>query len=281
MISKNNDRLSDILQLEAVYIDSMIFLKTETEIDIIAEGSEILSKVHGVLSKQIKPGVKTLFLDKIAEEYIYDHKAKPSFKGFNGYKYSICCSVNDVVVHGLPSNYELQEGDIISIDCGVYYKKFHSDSAYTYAIGEVNDEILKFLSITKKSLDIAIDCISLKKRTGDLGKTIQNFIENKGYSVIRDLVGHGVGHNLHEDPEFPNFGSFGKGAKLKNGMVFALEPMVAMGNYDLSYDADKWSIRTLDNSLAAHYEHTIALVNGKTKVLTTFDYIDSKYTFFN
>lgn len=258
----------------------MIYLKSEAEIEIIAESSKILSKVHGIISREIKPGVSTLFLDKIAEEYINDHGAKPSFKGVNDYKFSICASINDVVVHGLPSKYELREGDLLSIDCGVYYKKFHSDSAYTYPIGEVGDEILRFLSISKKSLDLGIEAISLKKRTGDLGNSIQNYIESHGYSVIRDLVGHGVGHDLHEDPEFPNFGNPGKGAKLRNGMVFALEPMVSMGNYKLAYDSDKWSIRTVDNSLTSHYEHTIALINGKSRVLTTFDYIDSCYTYF-
>ncbi|MCP3659572.1 MAG: type I methionyl aminopeptidase [Bacteroidetes bacterium] len=254
-----------------------ILLKSEEEIEIIRQASKILSKVHGILSKEIKPGITTLYLDKIAEEYIQDHGAKPSFKGFKGYEYSICTSLNEVVVHGLPNKKELKEGDILSIDCGVYFKKYHSDSAYTYPICEVDDEILRFLSSTKESLDVGIDLISTKVRTGDIGNAIQKYIEKRGYSVIRDLVGHGVGHNLHEDPEFPNFGQSGKGTKLRNGMVFAIEPMTAIGKYDLEYCSDKWSIRTKDKSLTAHYEHTIALINENIEVLTTFDYIDNKY----
>ncbi len=256
----------------------MIFLKSEQEIDLIRQGSIILGKVHGILSKELKPGISTKELDILAEQYIKDCGALPSFKGINGYPFSICTSVNDEIVHGLPNKYKLKDGDIISIDCGVYYKGFHSDSAFTYPIGKVDEKVLDLIKVTEDSLNLAIENVRCGTRTGDIGNLIQTYIEKNGYSVIRELVGHGVGKSLHEEPEFPNYGKKGSGTKLKNGMVFALEPMVSMGSKAISYGKDGWTVKTLDKSLASHFEHTIALINGKTEVLTTYKYIDKKYT---
>ena len=207
----------------------MIFYKTEEEIELIRESAQILGKAHGEVAKLVKPGIKTKDLDKIAEEFISDHGAKASFKGYNGFPATLCISTNEVVVHGFPSEYELKDGDIISIDCGVFYKGFHSDSAYTYPVGEISTETLSLLKATKESLYKGIEEAKFGNRIGDIAYAIQNYVEDRGYTVVRELVGHGVGRNLHEGPEVPNYGKRGKGPKLNEGLVIAIEPMVNLG----------------------------------------------------
>ncbi|MDN5205137.1 type I methionyl aminopeptidase [Fulvivirgaceae bacterium BMA10] len=257
----------------------MIYYKTEEEVEIVKEGALILGKAHGEVAKRICPGIKTKELDDIAEEFIRDNGGKPSFKGYNGFPYTLCISVNENVVHGFPSEYELKEGDIVSIDCGVFYKGLHSDSAYTYPIGKVSEEVLKLLKATKESLYIGIEQAKCGLRVGDIGYAIQNFVEKKGYSVVRELVGHGVGKSLHEGPEVPNYGKRGKGPKLMNGLVIAVEPMINLGTRSIVQEADGWTIRTSDRKPSAHYEHTIAVLSDRTEILTTHKYIEEVFKF--
>ncbi|MCG8321825.1 MAG: type I methionyl aminopeptidase [Cytophagales bacterium] len=257
----------------------MVHYKTDSEIDTIREGAVILGKTHGEVARLIKPGIKTIELDRIAEEFIRDHGGKPSFKGYNGFPYTLCISVNENVVHGFPGDYQLVEGDILSIDCGVFYKGFHSDSAYTYPVGKVSGAVNDLLKVTKESLYIGIEASRCGQRIGDVGFAIQNHVESHGYSVVRELVGHGVGKNLHESPEVPNFGKRGKGMKLKSGLVIAIEPMVNIGKRNVVQEADGWTIRTKDRLPSAHYEHTIAIFNDRTEILTTHQYIEEVYSF--
>jgi methionyl aminopeptidase len=257
----------------------MIFYKTEEEIELIRESAQILGKAHGEVAKHVKPGVKTKDLDKIAEEFISDHGAKASFKGYNGFPATLCISTNEVVVHGFPSEYELKDGDIISIDCGVFYKGFHSDSAYTYPVGEISTETLSLLKATKESLYKGIEEAKFGNRIGDVAYAIQNYVEDRGYTVVRELVGHGVGRNLHEGPEVPNYGKRGKGPKLNEGLVIAIEPMVNLGVRNIVQESDGWTIRTRDRQPSAHYEHTIAIFADRTEILTTHKYIESVVNF--
>jgi methionyl aminopeptidase len=253
--------------------------KTVEEIALIKLSGDLLGRTHGIISKAIKPGVKTKDLDSLAYQYILDHKALPSFKGYNGFPYSLCISVNDVVVHGMPSNYELKEGDIISVDCGVLLNGFHADSAYTYPVGLVSKNTMQLLIDTKESLYKGIECCVSGNRTGDIGSTIQQFVEKKGYSVVRELVGHGVGRQLHEKPEVPNYGKKGKGALLSDGVVIAIEPMINLGTKQVVQEKDGWTIRTADRKPSAHFEHTVAVHDGKPQILTTFQYIDETFQF--
>mgnify|MGYP001049553307 CR=1 FL=1 len=255
----------------------MIVYKTQEEIELIRQSAQILGKAHAEVAKMIEPGVTTSALDKRAEEFIRDHKGEPSFKGYNSFPASLCISVNDAVVHGIPSQYELQEGDIISIDCGVFLNGFHSDSAYTYPIGEVSPEVKKLLRVTKESLEIGIKHAISGSRVGDVSSSIQKHVEKNGFSVIRELVGHGVGRSLHESPEVPNYGKRGRGAKLKEGLVIAIEPMVNLGKRNVVQSKDGWTIKTSDHSPSAHYEHTVAIKNGEADVLTTFEYIEEVF----
>ena len=257
----------------------MIQFKSEEEIEIIKESALILGKAHGEVAKHVKEGVKTSFLDKIAEEYILDNKAIPSFKGYNGFPASLCISVNEVVVHGFPSQYQLKDGDIISIDCGVFHQGFHSDSAYTYPVGEVSPKTIALLKATKESLYLGIEKAVFGNRVGDIGNAIQKFVEAKGYTVVRELVGHGVGKQLHESPEVPNWGKRGSGAKLKAGMVIAIEPMVKLGTRHVVQERDGWTIRTADRKPSAHYEHTVAILEDRTEILTTHRFIEENYKF--
>ena len=257
----------------------MINYKTSEEVHIIKESADILGRAHGEVAKYVKEGVKTSFLDKIAEEFIRDHKAVPSFKGYNGFPSSLCISVNEVVVHGFPSDYELKDGDIISVDCGVFHQGFHSDSAYTYPIGEVSPSVLALLKATKDSLYLGIEKAVFGNRLGDVGNAIQRFVEAKGYTVVRELVGHGIGRNLHESPEVPNYGKKGSGPLLKAGMVIAIEPMVNLGTRNIVQERDGWTIRTADRKPSAHYEHTVAIFEDKTEVLTTHKYIEENFKF--
>lgn len=252
----------------------MIYYKTSEEVLKIKESADILGKAHGEIAKHVKEGVKTSFLDKIAEEFIRDHGAVPSFKGYNGFPASLCISVNEVVVHGFPSEYELKDGDIISIDCGVFHQGFHSDSAYTYPIGEVSPSVLALLRATRDSLYLGIEQAVSGNRIGDIGHAIQKFVEAKGYTVVRELVGHGLGKKLHEAPEVPNYGKKGSGPLLKQGMVIAIEPMINLGSKNIVQERDGWTIRTADRKPSAHYEHTVAIFEDRTEVLTTHKYIE-------
>ncbi|WP_296699819.1 type I methionyl aminopeptidase [Algoriphagus sp.] len=257
----------------------MINYKTSEEVHIIKESADILGRAHGEVAKYVKEGVKTSFLDKIAEEFIRDHDGVPSFKGYNGFPSSLCISVNEVVVHGFPSDYELKDGDIISVDCGVFHQGFHSDSAYTYPIGEVPPSVLALLKATKDSLYLGIEKAVFGNRIGDVGNAIQRFVEAKGYTVVRELVGHGIGRNLHESPEVPNYGKKGSGPLLNSGMVIAIEPMVNLGTRNIVQERDGWTIRTADRKPSAHYEHTVAIFEDKTEVLTTHKYIEENFKF--
>ncbi|MFN3840432.1 MAG: type I methionyl aminopeptidase [Cyclobacteriaceae bacterium] len=258
----------------------MVHLKSEEEIAIIKEGALILGKAHGEVAGLIKPGIKTSELDRLAEEYIRDHGGSPSFKNYNGsFPASLCISVNEVVVHGFPSNYELREGDVVSVDCGVYYKGYHSDSAYTYPLEGADKEVLLLLERTYDSLYRGIEQAKAGNRIGDVSYAIQSYVESFGYGVVRELVGHGVGKSLHEDPEVPNFGKRGKGVKLVPGMVFAIEPMVNMGTRNVVQERDGWTIRTADRRPSAHFEHMVAVGKDKTEVLTTHQYIEEKYSY--
>lgn len=257
----------------------MIHYKTSEEVQIIKQGALILGKAHGEVAKYIKEGVKTSFLDKVAEEYIRDNHGVPSFKGYNGFPASLCISVNEVVVHGIPSNYVLKDGDIISVDCGVFHQGFHSDSAYTYPVGEVSPTVLALLKATKESLYLGIEKAVFGNRIGDIGHAIQRFLEAKGYTVIRELVGHGIGKSLHEAPEVPNYGKRGSGTSLKSGMVVAIEPMVNLGTRNIVQERDGWTIRTADRKASAHYEHTVAIFEDRTEVLTTHKYIEENFNF--
>jgi methionyl aminopeptidase len=257
----------------------MIHYKTSEEVQIIKQGAQILGKAHGEVAKHIKEGVKTSFLDKIAEEYIRDNNGVPSFKGYNGFPSSLCISVNEVVVHGFPNSYILKDGDIISVDCGVFHQGFHSDSAYTYPVGEVSPQVLSLLKSTKDSLYLGIEKAVFGNRIGDIGFTIQKFVEAKGYTVVRELVGHGIGKNLHESPEVPNYGKRGSGPLLKSGMVLAIEPMVNLGTRNIVQEKDGWTIRTADRKQSAHYEHTVAIFEDRTEILTTHHYIEENFKF--
>lgn len=257
----------------------MVHLKTEAEVQLIRESAQILGKAHGEVARLIKPGVKTSALDKVAEEYIRDNGGVPSFKNYNGFPSTLCISVNEVVVHGLPGNYELRETDIITIDGGVYYKGFHSDSAYTYPLEGVEQETLLLLERTYESLYKGIEKAKAGNRIGDVSHAIQSYVESFGYGVVRELVGHGIGRNLHEDPEVPNFGKQGKGVKLVAGMVFAIEPMINRGKKNVVQENDGWTIRTSDRKPSAHFEHTVAVMEEKTEVLTTHQYIEENYSY--
>lgn len=255
----------------------MIHYKNEGEIELIRESADILSKAHGEVAREIKPGVKTRKLDKIAETYIMDNGGKPSFKGYNGFPFSLCISLNENVVHGFPSDQELKEGDIISIDAGVFYKGFHSDCAYTYPIGDISPEVEKLLKATKESLYIGIENAVVGNRIGDIGNSIQSFVEDKGYTVVRELVGHGLGRDLHESPEVPNYGKKGRGAKIKKGLVIAIEPMINLGTKDVVQESDGWTIRTADKMQSAHYEHTVVVYQDKTEILTTHKFLEENF----
>ncbi len=254
--------------------DRIIYLKSEEELEIIRENGHILGKAHAEVAKLIEPGVTTKALDKIAFEYILDNAAQPSFLNYNGFPASLCISVNEVVVHGIPSNRVLKDGDIVSIDCGVYKKGFHADSAYTYTIGEVQNEVLDLLKHTYSSLFKGIEQARVGNRVGDVSYAVQNYAESHNYGVVRELVGHGVGKFLHEAPEVPNFGKRGNGPKLLEGMVLAIEPMITLGRRGVVQENDNWTIRTEDRKQAAHYEHTVVVRKGTAEILTTFKYIE-------
>lgn len=252
----------------------MVYYKTEDDLAFIRESAEILAQVHGLIASNIKEGVQTSYLDELAFKFIKSKDALPSFKNYNKFPASLCISLNDQVVHGLPGAYRLQQGDVVSIDCGVFHKGFHSDSAYTYGVGEVNDEVKQLLISTKESLYLGIKAAKSGNRLGDVGNAIQSFVEAKGYSVVRELVGHGIGKNLHESPEVPNYGKKGQGFKLLDNLVIAIEPMVNMGKKNVFQDNDGWTIRTTDKKPSAHFEHTVLIRKDNPEILTTFKYIE-------
>ena len=251
----------------------MSIVKSNFEIELIRESAQLVSKTLGMLAVEIKPGITTLELDKKAEEYIRDNNAEPGFLGLYGFPNTLCISPNNEVVHGIPSKKILKEGEIISIDCGVLKNGFYGDHAYTFSVGEISVEKKKLLDITKKSLYKGISLFSSGNRVGDVGYIIQNYVESFGYGVVRELVGHGIGKNMHEKPEIPNYGKRGTGKVLKEGMVVAIEPMVNMGTEKIIQLDDGWTIKTADDKPSAHFEHNVAIIDGKPKLLSTFKFI--------
>ncbi len=251
----------------------MIYLKTDEEIELMRESNRLVGMTHGELSKHVRPGITTLQLDKIADEFIRDHGAVPSFLGYGGFPNSICTSVNEHVVHGIPNNKPLQNGDIVSIDCGTIKNGFNGDSAYTFCVGEVADEVKELLRVTRESLYLGIEQAKEGNRIGDIGYAIQAYCEKLGYTVVRELVGHGIGRDMHEAPEVPNYGRRGTGPLIQNGMCIAIEPMINMGSKNVVFEKDGWTVRTKDRKPSAHFEHTIAVRNGKADILSTFEFI--------
>jgi methionyl aminopeptidase len=250
----------------------MIIIKTSAEIELIRQSSLLVSATLSEVAAFLKPGITTLSIDKMADDYIRDNGAVPSFKNYKGYPFATCISVNDAVVHGFPGKHVLKSGDIVSVDVGVYKNGFHGDSAYTFAIGEVAPEVIKLMTVTRESLYKGIEKAVAGNRVGDIANAIQEYTEKKhGYGVVRELVGHGLGRHLHEDPQVPNFGKKGTGAKLKENSVIAIEPMINLGTKDVFYDSDGWTVRTKDGKAAAHYEHTICIKKNKADVLSSFD----------
>ena len=250
-----------------------VIYKTPEEIEKIRISSLLVGNTLAEVAAMIRPGVKTIDLDKVAESFIRDHEAIPAFKGYHGFPGSLCISVNEQVVHGIPGGEELIEGDIVSIDCGVIKEGFFGDSAYTFAVGEISDELKKLLLVTQECLTRAIETAVQGKRVGDIGYVVQEHAESNGYSVVRELVGHGVGKQLHEKPEVPNYGKRGRGILLKEGMVLAIEPMVNSGKRNIKQHSDGWTITTADNKPAAHFEHTVSVGGPKADVLSSFDKI--------
>jgi len=252
----------------------MIYFKTNEEIELLRESSLLVAKTHAEIANYINPGVTTNQLDEIAEEFILDNGGKPGFKGYNGFPATLCVSINDQVVHGIPDNTVLKDGDIVSVDCGVLMNGFYGDSAFTFSVGNISEEAEKLLAVTRESLYKGIEMAIVGNRLGDIGYAIQNYTETHGFSVVRELVGHGVGRSLHEKPEVPNYGKRGSGIKLKEGMVIAIEPMINAGKHDVWTMNDNWTIKTQDGSLSAHFEHTVAIKNEQADVLSSFKYVD-------
>lgn len=252
----------------------MLYLKNKEEIELIRQSSLLVGKALAEVAKVIKPGITTLAMDKIADEFINDNKAKPAFKGYNGFPNALCISVNEHVVHGIPGKYELKDGDIVSVDCGVLMSGYYGDSAYTFAVGEINSTKHKLLKITYECLFKGIENAVVGKRVGDIGNAVQTHAEANGFTVVRELVGHGVGKELHESPEVPNYGKRGFGQKLQEGLVIAIEPMINAGKKSVKQESDGWTISTVDKMPSAHFEHTVAVANGKADILSSFKWIE-------
>ena len=251
----------------------MIIAKTREEIELMREAAQVVSRTLGMLAKEVKPGVTTLQLDALAETFIRDHNAIPGFLGLYDFPNTLCMSPNAQIVHGIPNDTPLQEGDIISIDCGAIIHGFYGDHAYTFEVGEVSKDVKKLLEITKESLYEGIRAFKKGNRVGDVGYAIQNYCEAEGYGVVRELVGHGLGKTMHEDPEMPNYGRRGRGKKFIEGMTVAIEPMINLGTKDIEQLKDGWTILTKDRKPSAHFEHNVALVDGKPQLLSTFDFV--------
>ncbi len=252
----------------------MIHYRTDSEIELLRKAALLVGKTLGEVGKHIRPGIRTIELDRIAEEFIRDHGAIPAFKGYEGFPGSLCISVNDAVVHGIPGNYELRDGDIVSVDCGTILDGYVGDSAYTFTVGEVSEEIKLFLQRSKESLYKGIEQAVSGNRIGDIGYAIQSYVEQFGYGVVRELVGHGVGRKMHEDPQVPNYGKRGTGTKLSEGIVIAIEPMITFGKKDIIQERDGWTIKTKDRKPAAHFEHDVAVRDGKAEILSSFEWIE-------
>ena len=253
---------------------SKIIFKTADEIELIRQSALLVSKTLGEVAKLVKPGIKTIELDKLAETYIRDNGGVPAFLNFHGFPNSLCISLNDQVVHGFPGQHVLVEGDLISVDCGVILNDFYGDSAYTFAIGEVSETTKKLMQVTQECLIKGIQKAVTGMRVGDIGYAVQEHAEKHGFGVVKELVGHGVGVKLHEKPEVPNYGKRGSGAKLEEGMVIAIEPMINAGKAGVKFWKDGWTVSTVDGKPSAHYEHTVAIKKGQPDVLSTFSYIE-------
>lgn len=254
----------------------MIYYKTKDEIEIMRHSSLLVGKALAEVAKAIRPGVTTMALDKIAYEFIHDNGGVPSFLNYKGFPYTACISVNDAVVHGFPSEDELKEGDLVSVDIGVLKNEFHGDSAYTFAVGEISDEVKQLMRITKEALYKGVEKAISGQRLGDVAWAILDYTEKQyKYGVVRELVGHGIGHELHEDPNVPNFGKRGSGTKLLPGVTLAIEPMINLGKGGVYTDDDGWTIRTRDGRPSAHYEHTICVQKGKPDILSSFEAIEA------
>lgn len=252
----------------------MIFIKSEEEVELIRQSNLLVSRTHAMLAAEIREGISTLQLDKLAEEFIRDNGAVPGFLNYNGFPNTLCVSVNNVVVHGIPSSYELKSGDIVSVDCGAVMNGFNGDSCYTFEVGEVKPEIKALLICTKECLYKGIEKAITGNTIGDIGHAVQKHAETHGYSVVRELVGHGIGRHLHEEPEVPNYGKMGKGIKLKDRMTIAIEPMINMGRKDIFQERDRWTIKTKDGKPSAHFEHTVVVRKDKAEILSDFGIIE-------
>jgi methionyl aminopeptidase len=251
-----------------------IRIKTAEEVELIRESSLLVGSTLAAVAEHIRPGVTTLELDAVAEAFIRDHSAEPGFKGYGGFPNSLCTSVNAAVVHGIPNNRPLEEGDVVSVDCGVLKNGFYGDSAYTFAVGEISPAVQRLLDVTKECLDLAIEQAVVGRRIGDIGWACQTHAENNGYGVVRELVGHGLGRELHEAPEVPNFGRRGNGPRLMDGMVLAIEPMINLGRREVRQEEDGWTIVTADGLVSAHFEHDVVVRSGKAEVLSSFEAIE-------
>lgn len=251
----------------------MIYLKSLEEIELMRESAQLVSRTLGLLAAEIKPGVTTARLDKLAEEFIRDNGAEPGFKGYRGYPGTLCISINEQVVHGIPGNREIRDGDIVSIDCGVRKNEYFGDHAYSFPVGNVEEKYLRLLEVTRECLQKGIEQVEAGNTIGDIGAAVQIHAEENGFSVVRELVGHGIGKNMHEEPQIPNYGLPGSGARIKNGMVLAIEPMINYGKKRVKQLRDGWTVVTLDGLPSAHYEHDVAVIEGRAEVLSTFDYI--------
>ena len=252
----------------------MIYIKTDAEVELLRESNLLVSKTLAEVAGHIRPGVTTLQLDSIAETFIIDHGALPAFKGYAGFPATLCTSVNDEVVHGIPSDYSLRDGDIISVDCGVILNGYYGDSAFTFTVGEVKPEIIRLLEYTRASLEAGVMEAITGNRVGDISNAVQTKAESGGYSVVRTLVGHGIGKHLHEGPEVPNFGKRGTGSRLERNLVICIEPMINLGIKNTRVGSDGWTVRTGDGKPSAHYEYAVAVRDGKSDLLTTYEYIE-------
>ncbi len=255
----------------------MIYIKTREEIELMRESALMVSRTLGIVAREIKPGVEPIYLDKLAEEYIRDNGGIPAFKGYRGnppFPATLCISINEAVVHGIPTNKALRDGDIVSVDCGVKKNGFYGDHAYTFGVGEIKPEHRKLLDVTLECLYKGIEQTRAGNRIGDISFAIQHHAESHGYGVVRELVGHGLGKNLHEEPEVPNYGKRGDGPKLKDGMVIAIEPMINLGKKSIKQLNDGWTIVTSDGLPSAHFEHDVAVIDGKPEILSSFAYVE-------
>jgi methionyl aminopeptidase len=252
----------------------MLDIKTDEEVGLLRESNLLVSRTLAEIARHINPGITTLYLDKIAEEYIRDHSAIPAFLGYGGFPKTLCTSVNEEVVHGIPSDYRLKEGDIVSIDCGVILDGWYGDSAYTFPVGEISEEVKRLLDFTKASLLEGVKAAVSGNRVGDISYAVQIKAESGGFSVVRELVGHGIGRKLHEAPEVPNFGKQGTGPKMEKGLVICIEPMINMGVKETIQMSDGWTVKTADGKPSAHFEYAVAVNKGEADVLTTFEFIE-------